>query len=75
MRRIYCEIDDEKLAEIRQELRNGRDVEIHNDYATIHGFLFDKWLRNGLTGISCTINVAFANPWYGFPRIYVASPL
>lgn len=47
MKRISCKENAEKLAEIREELTNGRPVEVHNQYETFYGHGFDGWLRKG----------------------------
>lgn len=76
MKRISCKENAEKLAEIREELTNGRPVEVHNQYETFYGHGFDGWLRKGIADIACDIKVTSVNHFAdcGYPWAYVITP-
>jgi len=76
MKRVSCKENAEKLAEIREELLNGRPVEVHNQYETFYGHGFDSWLRKGIEDIACDIKVISYNHFAdcGYPWTYVITP-
>ena len=74
MKQIYCREDEAKLQEIREELKAGRGVIVHNEYETFYGCGFDSWLRKGIEDIKCEIEVTAMNQWWNYPWEYRITP-
>ena len=76
IKRFYTKENNKVLEEIRTELKNGRPVQVVNEWETFYGCSFDDWLRNGLSDINCDIKVLSFNhfPDCGYPWEYEIMP-
>jgi len=73
MKEIYTTINTEKLQEIKDTLANDGEVLVVNQYGTIYGCGFDKWLRDGLKDFDVNYEIVCYNHFidYGYPWVYI----
>ena len=76
MKNVFCREEPKKLKEIREELLAGRPVKVHNQYETVYGWGFGKWLRKGIEDIPCDIEESDYNHFAdgGYPWTYLITP-
>lgn len=73
MKEIYTKENAEKLQEIKDALANDGEVRVVNQYETIYGWGFDKWLRDGLKDFDVNYEIVCYNHFAdcGYPWEYI----
>ena len=70
---VFTKESAESAERIKEILRTEGKVEVVNQYETFYGVGFDRWFREQLKDIDCTIEVTGYNKWYGYPWEYIVT--
>ena len=76
---LICRDDDNALADIRELIKEGHTLEVHNGFDTFYGVGWGRWLTDGTKDIATAEVTDEWNPGYycekPFPNAVVLTPI
>lgn len=76
--RFYCKDDAEALEDIREILKEGRALEVHNLYETFYGCSWGSWLMKGTEDLATSKVLSTWHAWGNcppYPDVILLTPI